>query len=149
MELLRRPYPFQVISGQEFALNWLMSGIVGKSSETQGSDGIVEPPLDIQENQNHFVVHLSIPGVSLKDISVSVDHRRLDLKIEAVEEDGSDEMKYLVRESNFGFIYRSVTLPETVELESSRASYLNGVLTVSFDKLETAKPRLIEVKASE
>jgi len=54
-----------------------------------------------------------------------------------------------VRESNFGSIYRSVTLPETVELESSRASYLNGVLTVSFDKLEIAKPRLIEVKASE
>lgn len=149
MELLRRPYPFQIVSGQEFGLDLLMSGIVGKSQVNESMDRIVEAPLDIQENEDNFIVQVSIPGVSQNDIRVSVEHRILDIKVEAVEEDRSDEMEYLVRERNCGSIHRSVTLPETVDLESSSASYLNGVLTVNFDKLEIAKPRLIEVNVSE
>ena len=90
-----------------------------------------------------------MPGVSLNDIRVSVEHSVLDIKVDAMEENSLDEMKFLVRERNRGFIHRSVTLPESVDLESSKASYSNGVLTVNFNKLEIAKPRLIEVKASE
>jgi len=149
MELLRRPYPFQIVSGQEFGLDLLMSGIVGKSQVNESMDRIVEAPLDIQENEDNFIVQVSIPGVSQSDIRVSVEHRILDIKVEAMEEDRSDEMEYLVRERNCGSIHRSVTLPETVDLESSSASYLNGVLTVNFDKLEIAKSRLIEVNVSE
>ena len=149
MELLRRNYPFQIVARQESGLDWLMSGIVRKTHSNGSRDRIVEAPLDIQESENNFVVQVSIPGVSLNDIRVSVEHSILDIKVDSMEEDSLDEMKFLVRERNRGFIHRSVTLPESVDLESSKASYSNGVLTVNFNKLEIAKPRLIEVKASE
>ena len=42
MELLRRNYPFQIVAGQESGLDWLMSGIVGKTHSNGSRDRIVE-----------------------------------------------------------------------------------------------------------
>ena len=100
MELLRRNYPFQIVAGQESGLDWLMSGIVGKTHSNGSRDRIVEAPLDIQESENNFVVQVSMPGVSLNDIRVSVEHSMLDIKVDAMEENSLDEMKFLVRERN-------------------------------------------------
>ena len=48
----------------------------------------------------------------------------------------------------FGRFQRTVTLPTPVALDKAKASYMDGVLTVTLPKTEEAKPKHIEVSVS-
>jgi HSP20 family protein len=44
-----------------------------------------------------------------------------------------------------GFV-RSFTLPATIETESAQANYENGVLSVTLQKKEAAKPKQVKIE---
>ncbi|MGH9261513.1 MAG: Hsp20/alpha crystallin family protein [Acidimicrobiales bacterium] len=51
-------------------------------------------------------------------------------------------------ERAYGAFERTFTLPATVDGERIKASYENGVLTVTLPKVEKAKPRQIQVEVA-
>jgi HSP20 family protein len=50
--------------------------------------------------------------------------------------------------SVYGTFTRSFSLPRTVDATKVTATYKDGVLEVSVPKVETAKPKEIEIKAA-
>ncbi len=103
--------------------------------------------VDIYETENDLVVKASLPGVKPEDIDVSVTGDILTIRAEVKEEKEVKEENYYRRERRCGTFCRSVTLPIEVDVDKAKAEYENGVLTLTFPKAETVKPKVIKVKA--
>jgi HSP20 family protein len=108
------------------------------------------PALDITESDNEFVVSAEVPGVSEKDVDVTVVGDILTIKGEkkAEHEERNDDYGYTER--RYGAFMRSIRLPFEVKDEQIDAKYDKGVLTIRVPKpAEAQKPvRHIEVKAA-
>jgi len=88
-----------------------------------------------------------LPGVDPDDIEVSVEDNLLTIKGSTKEsgETGRKEEDYLVKERRTGSFRRTLRLPKTADVEKARPHYDNGVLTVSFPRLESKKVKRLKV----
>lgn len=103
--------------------------------------------LDVQENDDNFIVHTDLPGVSPDHIQIQVHDGLLTIDAEIPEHVVEDDKgRSLVRERRYGRFSRSIQLPQSVDNEHVEAEYENGVLTLTLPKAEDAKPRSIPVK---
>jgi HSP20 family protein len=103
------------------------------------------PSVNIIENDDTFEVKLAAPGLKKEDFEIKIDKDQLLVKVSQVEEseDKNEEgnTKYRRREFNYGSFSRSFHLPETIDTEGIKAAYTDGVLTITLDKKEEAKPK--------
>jgi len=104
-------------------------------------------PLDVIENDKEYRVKANMAGFDPKNIEITYDNNTLSVKGEVEEENKNEEEgKYHVRERNYGFFYRSVTMPGLVDADAISAESKNGVLIIHLPKKPEAQPRKIEVK---
>ena len=106
------------------------------------------PAVDIEEQEDHFLVSADLPGVSDKEIEVKVEDGVLLIsgKRESTEEKRTESGTY--RERRFGSFMRSFTLGKGVDASKIEATYANGVLAVKVPKAEETKPRQIPVSTN-
>ncbi len=104
------------------------------------------PALDVIEEDDAFVVNADLPGVSEKDVDVSVASNVLTIKGEKKNELENKEDQVFRRESWHGSFQRTLSLPATVDVDKVEAKLRDGVLTVRVPKREEAQPRQISVK---
>jgi HSP20 family protein len=106
------------------------------------------PAVDITEEEGAFNVSAEVPGMSEKDINVSLSGDTLTIKGEKRQErEEKGDNRYL-SERSYGAFQRSFSLPEDVDREKIAASFAKGVLTVTLPKSAKAAPKKIEVKAA-
>jgi HSP20 family protein len=99
------------------------------------------------ETQDMLTVTAELPGLESKDLDVSVSGDVLTIKGEKKsEKEEKDEQRHIV-ERSYGSFVRMVRLPTAVAQDKIKASFKNGVLTVSLPKTEEAKPQSISVSA--
>ncbi|MDP6350407.1 MAG: Hsp20/alpha crystallin family protein [Chloroflexota bacterium] len=144
---LRRP--FRRAAGFDSVFDQLWRGF-GPGPRARAAAARPALPLDIEQNDERLVITASLPGYEPGDIEVSVDEDILTIKAERPDAGASedDEPAYLLRERRYGAVSRSLRLPENLDAESAESEFRNGVLAVTFPKVEQVKPRQIEVKAS-
>jgi HSP20 family protein len=106
------------------------------------------PALDVYEEKNHFIVKAELPGMKKEDIEVSFYDGGLSISGERKSETKHEDAEVYRAERFFGRFQRTVTLPTPVAVDKAKASYMDGVLTVSLPKTEEAKPKHIEVSVS-
>ena len=106
------------------------------------------PPVDISETEDRFVIHVELAGVSSGDVDISVENAVLSIEGQRKFYTDQREDEFLRVERRFGSFTRSVTLPSTADVERIEASFDAGVLLIEVPKKEEAKPRRIEVKAT-
>jgi HSP20 family protein len=102
-------------------------------------------PLDVVEEDASIVVHASLPGLNREDMQVAIDDDVLIIKGHTNGEHESKEGNYLLRERSMGTFHRSLRLPDTVDAEKAMASHKDGVLTISFPKVEAKKARELKI----
>ncbi|MHB1500284.1 MAG: Hsp20/alpha crystallin family protein [Candidatus Dormibacteria bacterium] len=105
-------------------------------------------PLDIRQKDGEFVVEASVPGFTPEEVEITADQGVLTIRGERRAE-RSDEMEgsYLRRERSHHSVVRQLTLPADVKEDEIRASFLNGVLTVTIPRAEAPAPRRIPVRS--
>jgi HSP20 family protein len=101
-------------------------------------------PMDAHRENDRFLIHLDLPGVSADSIDLTVEQNVLTIHAErkAPQQD-SDEL--IVAERPYGVFSRQVFLGETLDADHLSASYDAGVLTITIPIAEKAKPRRIEI----
>lgn len=102
--------------------------------------------VDVEERDDEFVVTADVPGYSKEDIEVTLADRTLRVRAEHEEETEEGDADYLRRERRTTSASRSVRLPADVEEEGIRATYKNGVLSVTLPKRESEGGQQIEVE---
>ncbi len=106
------------------------------------------PAVDITEEEGAFKVSAEVPGMSEKNIDVSLSGDMLTIKGEKRQErEEKGDNRYL-SERSYGAFQRSFSLPEDVDREKIAASFDKGVLTVTLPRSTKAAPKKIEVKAA-
>jgi HSP20 family protein len=103
------------------------------------------PRLDMSETKDDIVVKADIPGLEPKDLDVSLMGDTLTIKGEKKEEkEEKDEHRHVV-ERRYGAFSRMVRLPAPVAADKIKASFKNGVLTITLPKTEEAKQKAIPI----
>jgi len=104
--------------------------------------------LDVEENDERYIVRADLPGVSLEDISVNIHDDLLTISAETASESQDESKRVLVRERRVGKFSRSLRFPVPVDGDNVEASFENGVLSVAAPKADDAKPCQIPVRVS-
>jgi len=105
----------------------------------------VAPLVDIYENDDENLLHVDMPGVDKKDLTVNIDNGRLALGgVRKLETSGATQWE------EFGDVefQRTFSVPQTIDAEKIDAELKDGVLRLHLPKSEAAKPRQIEIKAA-
>ncbi len=103
------------------------------------------PSVDVAETDDNVVVTAELPGVKQDDVSISVLNDVLTLKGEKKEEKEIKRENYHRIERSYGSFQRSISLPTGVQADKAKATYKDGVLTVTIPKAESAKPKSIKI----
>jgi HSP20 family protein len=106
------------------------------------------PPVDVLEQKDAIRIVAELPGVRPEDVQISLEANVLTIhgtKQQIAEEQTERVHRY---ERTYGAFERTFTLPATVDAANIKASYENGLLTVTLPKVEQAKPRQIQVAVS-
>jgi len=103
------------------------------------------PPVDILERQDHLVIRAEVPGVRKEDMDIRIENGVLTLHGERKEEKETKDVNTHLVERVYGSFTRSFSLPTTVDSSKVSAVYKDGVLEVTVPKVETAKPKRVEI----
>ena len=106
------------------------------------------PAVDIYETENDLVLKADLPEVAEKDIDIRVENNMLTIRGERKLEESVKEDNYLRVERAYGSFSRSFSLPNTVDTESIKANYKNGVLTVELPKRAESKPKQVKINVT-
>jgi HSP20 family protein len=104
------------------------------------------PALDIHESDTAYTVNVPLPGIQPDQIEVKMQNGMLTISGELPQPTVEANTKVVVQERYYGKFSRSVTLPQSVDIDKVEARYENGVLTLTLPKLPDAQPKLIPIK---
>jgi HSP20 family protein len=141
---ITRYNPFDFTPFQAFRL---FEEALPKLAEPNGSRPWA-PAVDILETENELILKADLPEVKQEQIDIRVEDGTLTLRGERKFESAANEKGYHRIERSYGAFSRSFTLPDTIDPEQVKATFKDGVLTVTLPKKEISKPRQIKVEVS-
>lgn len=110
--------------------------------------GEFSPRVDVIETEKTLQIKAELPGMSEKDIQVSLSRDTLTLSGEKKAEEEQRSGNIYRMERIYGAFSRTIALPLDVDAENAEATFKNGVLTINLPKVAAAKDsRRIKVKA--
>jgi HSP20 family protein len=140
--------PFDRLSSLRDEMNRLFDTSFPSFGRDAGLFSGWSPPLDVYQDKDNVFVKAELPGMTKDEIDISLQDDALVISGERKHEKESKEGEAFRSERYFGRFHRSVTLPTRVDGEKVKATYKDGILTVTLPKAEDAKPKQIQVNAS-
>jgi HSP20 family protein len=157
--MLTRRDPFLGLSSLQERMNRLFDDAFARFGFTDGQlgwgvpsligDRVYTVPVDVYEDDQHLTVKFEVPGIDERDLKVQIENNVLTVSGERKFEDEENRDNYRRIERRYGAFARSFTLPNTVDADSLKADYINGVLEVRMAKRAEAKPKQIKINAGQ
>jgi len=88
---------------------------------------------------------MDLPGVNKEDVSVEVKNNLLTIQGQRQVDTSVPDDQYFRRERNCGTFQRSFSLRTVIQPESIKATFKNGVLTVTLPRPEEDRPKKVSV----
>jgi len=148
MTVLTRWDPFRELNVLQDRMSRLFQDYAPRGEQDLTTGNFV-PPVDIYEDEQGITVKAELPGLDPKDVDVQVENNTLTIKGERKFEKEEKEENFHRIERRYGSFVRSFTLPSTVDTDSVKADYENGVLKVHMAKRAEAKPKQIKVNVGQ
>lgn len=113
------------------------------------SFGAIAPRVDVSETDKELLVKVELPGMTEKDVDVSIANGVLTIKGEKKQEKEENEKGWYRMERQYGSFSRSLVLPYEIQADKAEALYKHGVLTIKMPKTATPEQETknIAVKA--
>ena len=103
------------------------------------TESVTVPSVNIKEGKDEYAIEVAAPGFDKKDFRIDLNNNVLEISSEKeVKEENKDE-KVMRREFRYSSFKRTFTLPDTVDTEKIKASYKDGILSISVPKKDEAK----------
>ncbi len=115
---------------------------------TAADSGAWLPPVDINEEDNQFLLHIDLPGVDPKAVEITSEQGVLTIKGKREEAKREVRNGYRRVERITGEFQRRFSLPDSADVQNIKAKAVNGVLEVSIPKLAQVQPQRITVEAA-
>jgi len=105
----------------------------------------VELPIDLFLEGDNIIVRTPVVAAGINDVSVSIVGDELTItKAGSLSSDSADE--YYIKECYWDRLSRNVILPKPVDVERTRATLNDGVLTITLPLLHKPSSKVIRVK---
>ncbi|HEX6363381.1 MAG TPA: Hsp20/alpha crystallin family protein [Albitalea sp.] len=122
-------------------------GVSGLPSSIRSVAPGAVPAINVGRTPTSVEVYAFAPGMDPSKIDVTLDRGVLRISGERVAAIPEGEKVHVYsRERGTGSFMRAVSLPEDIDPNQVRASYRDGVLTVSIARHESAQPKRITVQ---
>ncbi|MFN3605270.1 MAG: Hsp20/alpha crystallin family protein [Leptonema sp. (in: bacteria)] len=96
------------------------------------------PRIDVKDNKDKIIVEADLPGISEKELEVSVTKDSIVLEGEKKHEFEESKENYYRKERSYGSFKRVIPLPVEIDDTKVEAKFKNGVLTIILPKSEKA-----------
>lgn len=105
------------------------------------------PPMNVGTTPERVDVYVFAAGIDPANVDLSIQQNVLSITGRRdAPAGGDDKAAYYRRERFSGEFRRAVTLPEDVDPERVEAKYRDGVLQVTIQRREAARPRRVPVQ---
>jgi HSP20 family protein len=102
------------------------------------------PVVESGWNDNFLNLRAILPGVSEKDVRVSVQNNQLVIEGERKAPEGFQQNTW--RQLAYGKFYTAMTLPAGLDVDHVNCRLQNGVLDIQVPVLEASKPKQIQIQ---
>ena len=103
------------------------------------------PAIDVTENENEIRVVADLPGLSEKEIELTITDRQLTLKGEHKTGQETEGTHVHRVERRRGAFERTIGLPKGVDSNKVTAHFKQGVLEIVLPKNDSAKVRTVKI----
>lgn len=138
--------PFRDLMAMQDRMTRLIDETLSRIWKEEAAQGVWSPPVDIAERRNEVMLKVDLPEVSQNDIDIRVEEGTLIIQGERKFTKESPEDNYVQIERPFGRFRRTFSVPETIDQESIKASYKDGVLRVILPRKRETQPKQIVVE---
>jgi len=114
--------------------------------ETTRAGFYFAPRVDIYETEQELTLYADLPGVRAEDVNLRFERGELILQGRIPKRQRPGQL--LVNEYEEGDFYRVFHIHESIDNTRIGAECKQGVLIVHLPKVEAAKPRQVQVRAS-
>jgi HSP20 family protein len=143
-----RTSPFSDLENMQREVDRLFDWTWGDFGGPRGGSPMV-PAVDVTEEDNRYVVHADLPGLTKDDIEITYQDGCLTLKgekkVEKKEEKKEKNGRVYYRERFEGKFGRNIQLPEKIDADRIEASFKDGVLELVLPFTPEAQPRRIQI----
>ncbi len=97
--------------------------------------------VNVREQDDAYVLSALVPGLKAEDLNIQVMENVVSIEGDYQEADG----EYLLNELPSGSFRRTLRLPTEIEADKVEAKIADGVLTLNLPKVESARPKKINI----
>lgn len=108
------------------------------------NENVTVPSVNVKEGKEEYTIDVAAPGLDRKDFKIDLNNNVLEISSEKEVKEKSDDDKIMRREFRYSSFKRSFTLPDTANTDKIKASYKDGILSISIPKKEEAKAKPIK-----
>lgn len=145
---MRRWDPFRDLLSIQSEINRLFGRTYGNDVGETAGRGDWAPSFDVYETPDKFTVLVELPGMTTDQVDITVEDGVLAISGERKFYDSVQEESFHRIERRFGAFQRKIVLPQQCDVNKVQATMNNGLLTIDVPKVETARPKRIEVTAA-
>lgn len=119
--------------------------ILNRARQRDAGDKFVAPHVAVSETEKDFLLQADMPGLTKEDIHVSLD--RNELVISGTRKEEVPKGYAAVYQERAPLSYRrTFTVNTEINQEDMKATYENGVLSLTLPKSERVKPKKVTVQ---
>jgi len=107
---------------------------------------VLNPLVDIVEDDKNFKVEAEMPGMGEEDIKITIKDNVLFIKGKKELSKKNEGKNYNSREICYGSYEKKIHLPDYIETDKAEASFKKGMLWISFPKKIGKEKNYHEVK---
>ncbi len=134
----------------QFFRGWGVPQLGGFGHEASfNADSLLKPRVDLSAADKEYLLTVEIPGVEEKDVSVDISNNTMTIKGEKKLEKEDRDKNYYRIERSYGSFQRVLSLPADVDQDAIKASFKNGVLSVTMPRkvLPAGDVKKVEITA--
>lgn len=96
----------------------------------QGMPSLWQPHLEVFERNGRLMVQMDLPGVRREDVDVHLEPDAIIVQGQRTQQSERNERGVYHSERRYGSFYRTIPLPEGVDIDQASATFRDGVLEI-------------------
>jgi HSP20 family protein len=138
--------PFRDLMAMQDRMTRLIDETFSRIWKEDMAQGVWSPAVDILERGDEVVLKADLPGVTQNEIDIRVEEGTVTIQGERKFVKESSEENYVQIERPYGTFRRTFSIPRTIDQESIKASYKDGVLRIILPRRQEIQPKQIVVE---
>jgi HSP20 family protein len=130
--------PFELMRRFTDHMDHLFEGIAPK---WKGSSSVWSPAIEVSEKDGQLSICAELPGINKDDVKVELSNGALIISGERKQEQEERKGDFYRSERSYGSFTRRIPIPDDAQVENAKATFENGVLTISLPVPESKRRR--------